>query len=77
MDNLAHDVKRKESQVKELQSRLDSGEGCKLICVVTIASSICHEKGKIFSSRLLMSIWGILSSYLFKKSTHCSTHDRK
>ena len=30
LDNLAHDVKRKDSQVKELQSRLDSGEGCKL-----------------------------------------------
>lgn len=30
LDNLSHDVKRKESQVKELQSRLDSGEGCKL-----------------------------------------------
>lgn len=29
MDSMSHDMKRKEIQIKELQSRLDSGDGCK------------------------------------------------
>lgn len=28
-ETLAHEVKRKDHQIKELQSRLESGEGCK------------------------------------------------
>lgn len=27
-EKLTHELKRKEMQIKELQSRLDSGEGC-------------------------------------------------
>lgn len=29
IDSMSHETKRKEIQIKELQSRLDSGEGCK------------------------------------------------
>lgn len=40
LDSMSHDMKRKEIQIKELQSRLDSGEGCKY---PTIDSSISDE----------------------------------
>jgi hypothetical protein len=29
LDSMSHEMKRKEIQIKELQSRLDSGDGCK------------------------------------------------
>jgi hypothetical protein len=39
---LSHDMKAKEVQIKELQSKLESGEGCKYIifCILFIAISV-------------------------------------
>ena len=39
---LSHDMKAKEAQIKELQSKLESGEGCKYIifCILFIAISV-------------------------------------
>jgi hypothetical protein len=39
---LSHDIKGKDSQIKELQSKLESGEGCKYIifCIILIAISV-------------------------------------
>jgi hypothetical protein len=39
---LSHDMKGKEVQIKELQSKLESGEGCKYInfCILFITISV-------------------------------------
>lgn len=30
-ENLSHELKRKDMQIKELQGRIDSGDGCKFV----------------------------------------------
>lgn len=35
-DTLTHEIKRKEMQIKELQARLDTGDGCKYISYSTV-----------------------------------------
>lgn len=35
-DTLTHEIKRKEMQIKELQTRLDAGDGCKYISFNTV-----------------------------------------
>lgn len=37
-DTLTHEIKRKEMQIKELQARLDTGDGCKYISIDNITS---------------------------------------
>lgn len=35
LDSMSHEMKRKEIQIKDLQSRLDSGDGCKYQAIAT------------------------------------------
>lgn len=35
-DTLTHEIKRKEMQIKELQARVDTGDGCKYISIDNI-----------------------------------------
>lgn len=38
-DTLTHEIKRKEMQIKELQARLDTGDGCKYISFNTVTKT--------------------------------------
>lgn len=41
-ESLSHELKRKEMQIKELQGRIDSGDGCKLHFLLTILVSCIY-----------------------------------
>lgn len=41
MDSITHELKRKDLQIKDLQTRLDAGDGCKYLR--TIESSCSNE----------------------------------
>jgi hypothetical protein len=48
---LSHDMKGKESQLKELQSKLESGEGCKYSLLLLISTLSQSAEPKEFPTR--------------------------
>lgn len=40
---MSHELKRKDMQIKELQARLDTGDGCKYILIDNVKSKTCTQ----------------------------------
>ncbi len=58
-EELARELVRKDSQVKEMQQRLESGEGCKLL------SSLGFDSGSFSIEKILL-----FSMYIFSSPFH-------
>lgn len=43
LDTMSHELKRKDMQVKELQGRLDTGDGCKYISIDNVRNTKCTK----------------------------------
>lgn len=72
-DTLTHEIKRKEMQIKELQARLDTGDGCKYISIDNDTSKSRREISllrfyKDFVSTIIIQIAAIHAMYVLCKS---------
>lgn len=69
LDTMSHELKRKDMQVKELQARLDTGDGCKYTLIDNLESEKCtkvhllHRYGNI-ASTLVMQVAAVHVIYL-------------
>lgn len=72
LDTMSHELKRKDMQVKELQARLDTGDGCKYTSIDNLESEKCtkvrslHRYGNI-ASTLVMQVAAVHVIYLICK----------
>lgn len=66
---MSHELKRKDIQVKELQARLDTGDGCKYISIDNVEGERCtksrllHRYGNI-ASTLIMQVAAVHVIYV-------------
>lgn len=63
LDTMSHELKRKDMQVKELQARLETGDGCKYTSVDNVESEICTKV------RLLYRYENIASTFALQVAT--------
>jgi len=45
---MSHELKRKDMQVKELQARLDTGDGCKYTSIDNVESEKCTKVRSLY-----------------------------
>lgn len=73
-DTLTHEIKRKEIQIKELQARLDTGDGCKYISVNNARNNNSIKISllrfcKFFVSTIIIQTAAIHAMYVICKCT--------
>lgn len=56
LDTMSHELKRKDMQVKELQARLDTGDGCKYISIDNVKRKKCTKLYFLYRYRNIISI---------------------
>lgn len=63
LDTMSHELKRKDMQVKELQARLETGDGCKYTSIDNVESEKCTKV------RLLYRYENIASTFALQVAT--------
>lgn len=48
LDTMSHELKRKDMQIKELQGRLDTGDGCKYTSIDNVKSEKCIKVRSLY-----------------------------